>query len=175
MRYKNLLLSLVFFIAKPAFAWLHINELKPHLAVSPEHPTVTFYWNGDSPELDEKDAVLDGKFSEASDAELMEALLKAAMDKWNDVETAYINMVVQQNASVEINPDDETFSIVVADQVSKAVAASAQPSFLTQDPNPSDLEKNPHIIHDCDISVSTAKVSAQSLLRTLVHELGHCL
>ena len=175
MPYKNILLILVFSLAQPAFAWVHISQLKPHLAVSPNAPTVTFYWNGDAPELELKGEVLEGKYSGSSNAELMAALLEAALGKWNDVETAYVKLLVETNSSVQLDENDEVFSIVVAEQDSKTTAAAALPSFISQDPDPSANEANPHIIHDCDISVSNAKVAAKTLLHTLVHELGHCL
>lgn len=162
-------------LAPSIFAWVHISELKPRLPVSPSQPNIIFHWNGDAPELDDKDEVFAGKYSQASNSELMEALLDAAVATWNAVETTYIKMQITTDSSAQMDENDEIFSIVVAEQESVAVAAAAQPSFISQDPNPSANESNPHIIHDCDISVSTAKVSAKSLLRTLVHELGHCL
>ncbi len=163
------------FTSLPAWGFVHIHQLKPHLDVSPAQPLISFFWNGAAPKLDAKDGVFDGAFSEASDRDLMELLLKEAVRIWTDVPTAYIEMEIVEKADVELDPDDETFSIVVEKQKSVAVAAASLPSFLSQDPDPSDVEKNPHLIHDCDISVSDSTVEAKSLLHTLVHELGHCL
>jgi hypothetical protein len=136
---------------------------------------MTFLWNGDAPELTDKSEVLDGSFANSSDQDLMAALLTRAMNTWNNVPTAYVILNMQQDASAHINEYDETFSIVVESQDSQAVAAAALPSFTTDDPDPTPLENDSKIIHDCDISVSDSSVSARSLLRTLVHELGHCL
>jgi hypothetical protein len=173
MRYK--LALAVFFVSSPALAFVHISQLKPRLPVNPNNPTVTFLWNGDAPELTEKEDVLDGSFADSSDQDLMAALLTRAMNTWNSVPTAYVVLNLQQDASAHIDENDETFSIVVEAQDSQAVAAAALPSFMTRDPDPTALESDPHVIHDCDISVSNSSVSAKSLLRTLVHELGHCL
>ena len=173
MRYKGL--WVLFFLSSQASAFVHISQLKPRLPVSPESPSLTFYWNGDSPRLTEKDRVLDGVFAGASDFDLMEALLQAAVNQWNNVPTAYIELEVAFDATAELDADDESFSIVVEEQDSQAVAAAALPSFTSDDPDPSAVERNPHIIHDCDITVSNSSVSAKSLFRTLVHELGHCL
>jgi hypothetical protein len=173
MRYKTLLA--LYFVSSPALAFVHISQLKPRLPVNPSSPTVTFLWNGDAPELTEKEDVLDGSFADSSDQDLMAALLTRAMNTWNSVPTAYVVLNLQQDASAHIDENDETFSIVVEAQDSEAVAAAALPSFMTRDPDPTALESDPHVIHDCDISVSNSSVSAKSLLRTLVHELGHCL
>ncbi len=158
-----------------AEAFVHISQIKPHLNVSPENPSITFYWNGDAPDLSEKEQVLDGTFADASNSDLMAALLAKAVNTWSSVPTTYLKLKVAMDASANLDENDEVFSIVVEAQDSKAVAAAALPSFISNDPDPSDLERNPHIIHDCDISVSDSSVSAKSLLRTLVHELGHCL
>ncbi|WP_141733596.1 matrixin family metalloprotease [Oligoflexus tunisiensis] len=173
MHYKAVLWLALF--SQPAFSFVHISQLKPRLPVSPQNPTLTFVWNGDAPELTEKGEVLDGNFADSSDQDLMAALLTTAMNTWTNVPTAYIILILDQNNAAHIDEHDETFSIVVESQESEAVAAAALPSFITTDPDPSDTENNTHIIHDCDISVSSSSVSAKSLLRTLVHELGHCL
>lgn len=158
-----------------ALGFVHISQLKPRLPVSPDAPTVTFLWNGDAPNLTEKEEVLDGAFADSSDQDLMAALLTRAMNTWNSVPTAYVNLNSIQDASAHIDENDETFSIVVEEQESQAVAAAALPSFISSDPEPSDRERDTHIIHDCDISVSSSSVAAKALLRTLIHELGHCL
>jgi hypothetical protein len=173
MRYK--LLLLLGLGSSPALGFVHISQLKPRLPVSPDSPTITFLWNGDAPELTEKDEVLEGSFANASDQDLMAALLTRAMNTWNNVPTAYVILVMEQDATAHIDENDETFSIVVESQESEAVAAAALPSFMTSDPEPSGLENDPKMIHDCDISISDSSVPAKSLLRTLVHELGHCL
>ncbi|MDQ3232472.1 MAG: matrixin family metalloprotease [Pseudobdellovibrionaceae bacterium] len=173
MRCKLILILL--FSSTPALSFVHISQLKPRLPVSPDQPTVTFLWNGDAPNLTEKEDVLDGSFADSSDQDLMAALLTTAMNTWNNVPTAYVVLNSQQNHAAHIDENDEIFAIVVEEQDSQAVAAAALPSFMTSDPEATDSEKNPHIIHDCDISVSSSSVSAKGLLRTLVHELGHCL
>jgi hypothetical protein len=173
MRYEILLL--LGLGSTPALAFVHISQLKPRLPISPESPSVTFLWNGDAPELTEKEKVLDGAFADSSDQDLMAALLTRAMNTWSNVPTAYVILNMEQDASARVDENDETFSIVVEEQDSHAVAAAALPSFMTSDPDPTALENDPKVIHDCDISISNSSVSAKSLLRTLVHELGHCL
>jgi hypothetical protein len=173
MRYKGL--CCLFFFSSQALAFVHISQLKPRLPVSPESPSMIFYWNGDSPRLTEKDEVLDGVFAGASDFDLMEALLQAAVNQWNNVPTAYIELDIGFDDTAKLDADDEKFSIVVEEQDSQAVAAAALPSFTSDDPEASAAERDPEIIHDCDITVSNSSVSAKALYRTLVHELGHCL
>lgn len=173
MRFKVLIVALL--SSSKALAFVHISQLKPRLPISPEQPTITFYWNGDAPSLSDKEAVLEGTMADASDQDVMAALLARAMNTWSNVPTAYVILKVQENAAAHLDENDEVFSIVVDEQESKAVAAAALPNFISRDPEPSENERNPHLIHDCDITVSSTKVSAKSLLRTLVHELGHCL
>lgn len=162
-------------ISTQASAFVHISQLKPRLPVSPEQPQITFLWNGDAPPLTEKDGVADGAFAESDDVQLMEALLHIAVNTWTNVPTAYVVLEVERDPSVHIDQNDEIFAIVVEPQDSEAVAAAALPTFITNDPHPSPTERNEHIISDCDITVSDRGVAAKTLLRTLVHELGHCL
>ncbi|MBC7531805.1 MAG: matrixin family metalloprotease [Oligoflexus sp.] len=158
-----------------ASAFVHISSVKPHLPVSPEHPRITFQWNGDAPKLSEKEKVFDGLYAESSDAELMLALLNAAVGKWNDVESAYLFFDVVVNAGVVKDDEDEIYAIVVEGQDSQTVAAASLPMFVSAHPGDSLNKKSGKIIFDCDISVSSHKVPAKELLRTLVHELGHCV
>lgn len=162
-------------MAAPAFAFVHINQVKPHLPVSPENPTVVFQWNGDSPSLSDKGDVLDGAYGNATDSELMEALLRTAMSKWNSVESSYLNFELEINPGVVIDSEDEIYAIVVENQESKSVAAAALPNFISSEKGDSPNKQSGRIIFDCDISVGTSKVSAKSLLNTLTHELGHCV
>ena len=158
-----------------AQGFVHINSVKPHLPVSPESPTVTFQWNGDSPTLSDKGEVFDGLYASLPDAELMEALLRSAMDKWNSVETSYLSLELVVNAGVVIESEDEIYAIVVETQDSKSVAATAMPTFVSEDKGEAPHKQSGRIIFDCDISISSAKVSAKSLLNTIIHELGHCV
>lgn len=158
-----------------ALAFVHIHQLKPRLPVSPDNPVVDFLWNGEAPELSDKEEVFEGSLADASDRDIMEALLNEAVSTWNRVETSYIELRVAENSGARLDEEDEDFAIVVDEQQSKAVAAAATPNFISRDSDPSPNEENEHIIHDCDIAVADTKVKAKSLLRTLVHELGHCL
>ncbi len=96
-----------------ASAFVHIHQLKPHLAISPSNPTVDFLWNGEAPELSEKDGVFEGAFADASDEDLMEALLSEAVNAWNRVETAYVELQVSENTGATLDENDEDFAIVV--------------------------------------------------------------
>lgn len=176
MNFRIFVLSLGWlFLSAPSFAFVHISALKPRLPVSPASPVLTFYWNGDSPPLQKKEELFDGAFADSSDQEMLEAILNLAVNTWNAVPTAYIELKVELSANAIVDENDETFSIVVDAQDSELVAAASLPSFLSNDPNPSERERDPHIIHDCDIALGTHSVSAKSLLKTIVHELGHCL
>lgn len=179
MTYKSrsawLFAACLFFGAPEAWAFVHISPLKPHLPVSPEQPTIRFQWNGDAPQLAKKNEVFGGLYANSSDYELMAALLDAAVAKWNDVESAYLFFEVVVNPGVVKDSEDEIYAIVVENQESQSVAAAALPMFVSEHPGDSPNKKSGRIIFDCDISVSTSKVEAQTLLHTLVHELGHCV
>lgn len=177
MTFKSLLGILLPFalFSESLFAFVHISAVKPHLPVSPEHPNIIFQWNGDAPSLSKKAEVFDGIYADASDDELMEALLQEAVAKWNNVESAYLNFEVVVNPGVVKDDEDEIYAIVVESQDSISVAAAALPVFAAKGDSPSGNKKSGRIIYDCDISVSSSGVDAQELLRTLVHELGHCV
>ncbi|MBC7660010.1 MAG: matrixin family metalloprotease [Chitinophagaceae bacterium] len=178
MNFRSLAIGLILSLVlgpQSLKAFVHISPSKPHLPVSPNNPTITFQWNGSAPVLSDKGDVFDGIYADSSDTELMEVLLKAAMGKWNEVESAYLNFEVVLNKNAVTNSEDEIYAIVVEDQDSQTVAAAALPSFQSSNPDDSPLKKNGHIIYDCDISVSTNAVSAKYLLKTLTHELGHCV
>jgi hypothetical protein len=168
------LLSFALF-ASNAWAFVHINVVKPHLPVSPDNPTIRFQWNGEAPTLSNKREILDGAYALASDSALMEALLQEAMGKWNSVETSYLNFEFDVNGAAVIDAEDEVYAIVVEKQESKAVAAAALPNFSSKDKGDSPNKRSGRIIFDCDISISSSKVSAKSLLNTITHELGHCV
>ncbi len=161
--------------SEPLYAFVHISPLKPHLPVSREHPTITFQWNGDAPSLSDKAEVLNGAYADASDTALMGALLNEAVKRWNDVESSYLNFEVVVTPGVVKDQEDEIYAIVVENQDSQAVAAAALPIFVSDHPNASPNKKSGRIIFDCDISVSSSGVGAKSLLKTLIHEMGHCL
>jgi hypothetical protein len=157
--------------ASDSLAFVHISQRKPRLPVSPALPTVTFYWDGDSPVLRDKEDVMDGIFAEASDRQLMEVLLVKAMNTWNAVDTSYLDFQLQVDPDVPMSNDDGIFAIRIENQESKSVAAAAQPNFDDEGRD----GRNGKTIFDCDISISRSKVSAKDLLRTLTHELGHCV
>ena len=56
--------------------------------------------------------------------------------------------------------------IVIEKNTDKSTAAFASPRT---DPN------DPLVINDCDISISNTSTSAAGLLKTITHELGHCV
>jgi hypothetical protein len=170
----GILLPLVF-LSEPLLAFVHISGAKPHLPVSPEQPNITFQWNGDAPSLSHKDEVFEGIYANASDSELMEALLQEAANTWNRVESAYLNFEIVANPGVVKDEEDEIYAIVVESQDSISVAAAALPVFAARGESPSGYKKSGRIIYDCDISVSSSGVDAKELLRTLVHEMGHCV
>lgn len=171
----TLLASSLFAASGTAYGFVHINAVKPHLPVSPDNPRVVFQWNGDAPTLSDKDEVLDGQYASATDAELMAVLLQTAMDKWTSVETSYLRFELEVNPGVVIESEDEIYAIVVETQDSKSVAAAALPNFVSGDKGDSPNKQSGRIIFDCDISISSSKVSAKSLLNTITHELGHCV
>lgn len=132
------------------------------LPVNPQSPTVVFRLNSQGPELDKKDEFMGGIYASLSDAELYPILVQEAMDRWNQIDGSYVQLEYAMDDAAALDPEDQVFSIVEG-SLEATAAASANP--VVED----------GIINDCDIKISSRKVSAKSLAYTLMHELGHCL
>lgn len=136
---------------------------KATLDVNEDNPEINIYWNGSSVSLKDKGKIEGGKWEDLSNDELMEEILRLAVKKWNEVPGSYLKFNLLIDGSLDTDPDDNLHTIVVADETNLTTAASALPMIEDK------------IIRDCDISISKKSVSAKTLARTLIHELGHCV
>ena len=172
---KYILLVLMFFSSN-SYAWVHISKLKPKLPANDSTESVVFYWSGVAPSITSKGEILDGAYEFAPDADIMYQILLEAVGKWNDVESSYLNMVVDIDSSVVTDNTDGVNTIVVESVSSSSIAAYAVPQFLnvSDDVDLAEFEDE-SVIHDCDIVVGDSSVTAKNLLYTLIHEIGHCV
>lgn len=143
-----------------------LSNQKATLPVSVDAPTITFQWDGSYPEIDNKDEVEGGAYASLDDEAFMLQLLTLAVDRWNDVRGSYLRLAVQKaQSTVAMDPEDKIFTIVVESSDNQSSAAYAAPQ----------LDDEGTTIIDCDINVADKKTGAPELLRTLTHELGHCI
>lgn len=150
--------------------WLNgfvlLSSDKATLPVTMEQPGITFRWDGKAPTIKEKDKYHNGEFSSLDDQAFMTRLLADAMDIWNNVPGAFIQLSVQlSETAVVADREDKTFSIIVAESSNASSAAFAQPYIID----------GTSIISDCDITIADRETEAKNLAYTIVHELGHCL
>lgn len=152
-----------------ALSFVHLGPKKPRLDVTPEAPTAAFVWDGSVPKnISEKEKILGGTLAEATNEEVMEAILNEAVQTWNKVPGSYIELT-WTFGSASLDPEDRQHSIRVAEEKNASVAAYAKPM------TPTDEEYDGSVITDCDISIGDFEVKASSLLTTVTHEIGHCL
>jgi len=134
------------------------------LASSPEAPVVNFVWSGEAPAISEKGAFQGGIWSGLDDAAFMEQLLILAFEQWNDVPGSFLELTMTRGTP-DIDDEDRVHAIVVRKSANQSTAAYAAPNV------PDDEDT----IIDCDIVISDRKTEAQALMRTIVHEIGHCV
>ncbi|MGE0172390.1 MAG: matrixin family metalloprotease [Oligoflexales bacterium] len=132
------------------------------LPVDPSQPAITFGLHPDMPKIKNKAEYKNGTYADLSDEEFWLMLVNMAMQPWNDVEGAYVEMNAEIDANARLDSEDRLFSIVT-DSTVATVAASAMPN----------VEEGQ--ISDCDIQVGSRSVEAGQLAFTLMHEMGHCL
>jgi hypothetical protein len=135
---------------------------KARLPVTRGEPRITFLVGYDHPRIVDKDEFLDGMYEDLDDEEFWFALIREAMNRWNDVPGAYVELVAEPDNAAAIDDLDHVFSITIGDLHATAAAAAM----------PTVEEKT---IVDCDILVKDTKTKAKTLAYTLMHELGHCL
>lgn len=134
------------------------------LPVSPDAPTLSFIWDGQSPGLKDKGDYQGGIYEGLQDEQVMAALIQDAMNLWNNVYGSYLIMQLEGiSAAAQLDRDDQLFSIVVLNESNQSSAASASPVVE---------EKQ---ITDCDIKIASRSTSVSSLAFTIAHELGHCV
>ena len=143
------------------------GPMEAKLDVSQKNPEVTFIWNGDAPDLKNIITQSDQEFHDLSSEEITAGLILQAMDIWNQVPGAYIQLKLgDPNPKQDLNARDGVHAIVLQESDSALAAAYALPI----------MSKDGSTIADCDIALSPkTPASLDTLLSTITHELGHCL
>ncbi|MCX6106685.1 MAG: matrixin family metalloprotease [Proteobacteria bacterium] len=160
---------LLFFMSQKASAFVFISSSQAKLNL-PVDGKVTFFWTGDAPPISGKKTYLDGKYSDATDQQLMEVLLLDAASKWNEVPGVAYNLQIEKLAGEStLDSSDGVNRIIVSDLGSASTAATAYPEIKSFE------NSDKKYISDCDISVKESAASAGSLAETITHEIGHCL
>ena len=150
-------------LASHAFSFTLVSgKSESKLDASPSSPTIIFHVSPTPPEFSSKDKFMDGRYSDASDTEVWDAILKEAMKTWNEIPEAYIEIDFTYDDNANLDSEDYIHSIVRS-STSLSSSAFAKPMFENS------------VIYDCDIAMSTRSSSAEDLAYTLLHELGHCL
>jgi hypothetical protein len=158
-----LILLFTFLMTTDASAFVLLSGPKEaRLPVNEENPRLVFELSMDPPTIEKKDEFMDGAYADLSDQDYWLMLVQLAMQPWNNVADAYIELDVTFSDQATLNSEDRVFSIVTG-KTNLSSAAFAAPSVE---------EKS---IVDCDINVSDRETSAKSLAFTLMHEVGHCL
>lgn len=146
-----------------------LGKHKSILPATPAAPTVEFIYdpNGEVPPMSKKDELMEGQYAKLTDAQLLPILLQHAMDQWNTIRGSYLRMTMVPSTGTPQRDRTDRLNVILAERSSNASTAA----FATPETNPD----NPDQIYDCDISISLNATSANSLLETITHELGHCV
>lgn len=161
---NSLLLLNLFCLATPSYAFVLLSgPAEATLPATESAPTVAFQWDGNSPPLTDIDEVLGGRWKGLSDHDVMEQALLFALNVWSEVPGSFLKLSLQTSPSVELDPEDRVNAIVVKQDKNLTTSAYAVPTV--------DDGK----IVDCDISISDKSHNLNSLVYTLIHELGHCV
>lgn len=161
---KSFLCLTFFFSLMPrakAFVLLS-GPAEARLNVSEAVPEVNFILSPNPPTIKDKDEFAGGQYQDLDDAAFWFVLVEEAMQKWNDVNGAFITLSVSFSDEARLDVEDGLHSIV-ASPTNYTSSAYAKPQVLGS------------VIEDCDIAVSERGSSAKSLAYTILHELGHCL
>lgn len=162
-------LTLFFQYSPPGFGYVLLSARKATLPITQASPNLNFVWDGQSPEIKEKEKFAGGIYANLDDDAFMEQLLTFSLNAWNEVPGAFVNLTFQKSndpSSVTLDSDDGQFSIITDSSTNLSTAAFAKPFVDPEDPE---------TIMDCDISIADHSTTAQSLAYTIIHELGHCL
>lgn len=158
-----LMLLFILLGATDASAFVLLSGPKEaRLDVSEENPRLVFELSMDPPSIEKKDEFMDGAYADLSDQDFWLMLVQLAMQPWNNIADAYIELDVTFSDQATLSNEDRVFSIVVG-KTNLSSSAFAAPAVEGE------------TIIDCDINVSDRGSSATSLAFTLMHEIGHCL
>lgn len=159
---------LFFFNSSVVYGFALIDaSSKATLNVSREFPSAAFNWDGNFPGLieveDVPELLREGEsFDNLGYQELFRRAIELAMQQWNLVEGSFLNLTLNVDPSVQPKSSPNLHTITTAENSNQSTAAFASPVI-----------EGGYIVN-CDISISNRKVKLKSLIKTLVHELGHC-
>lgn len=161
---KIFLLTLALLIPQSLEAFVLLSGTdEATLDVTVDTPTISFHWNGSSPNIKDKDKYSVQDISGLTNDEAFQAIIQDSLDVWNNIPASYINLSFEVDDNATIDPEDRIHSMIVEKVKNKSSAAFALP-----------IVEEKKII-DCDITISDTSVSAKSLAFTVAHEVGHCL
>ena len=126
-------------------------------------PTISLLWDGQAPVIQAKEKFSDGTYASASDAQIMEQILKKAAATWSNIPGSFIKFTVSTNSAAVEDSTDKKYSVVLKSLGSASEAGAALPIVIDG------------VIDDCDIALPPSSIDANDLLHTLIHEFGHCL
>ncbi|MEN9824694.1 MAG: Matrixin [Pseudomonadota bacterium] len=134
--------------------------------VSAENSKVYFRISGSAPAFKNKERFLDGKYANTDDSNFFKAVVMEAMQKWNEVEDSFVELVLAAAEGPGANPSDNINNIAIGSG-SWSDAGSALPVS-------GKTEADAQFIVDCDITLDE-DTNPETFSRTVLHELGHCL
>ncbi len=135
---------------------------KAKLVLAEGQTSIPFVLSTTPPTITDFAKYSDGLFAGMDEKDAFLVLVQLAMQQWNQVAGANIQLSVEFSDEARLDSEDRVHSIVVGD-MSLSSAAYANPHNEGSE------------IYDCDIAVSKRGSTAASLAYTLTHELGHCL
>ena len=143
---------------------LLFGSLEARLPVTLDDPEAEFFWDGKAPNIEPMEDVFRGKSNKA----IMRMLLERSLKQWSDIPGSFVKLKLSgvKGKVRKAKPNDKLHSITMKSSLGDTVAALAFPTV-----NPS----NPSEIYDCDVVISSRRVSSDELHTTLAHEIGHCV
>ena len=89
---------------------------KARLGVTASEPEVTFYWDGNSPQLTDLDELQNGIWSNLSDQEATQEIILLAASTWSRVPGSYIQIKILMDNSITADSSDYKHSISLKNQ-----------------------------------------------------------
>ena len=134
--------------------------------VSADSPRVYFHISGDVPAFKSKEKFLDGKYAGLDDKGFFKAIVQDSLQRWTDVEDAYIELALAAEEGPGANEEDKINNISFASG-SWSDAGSAMVKT-------GETEEDSRYIIDCDISLDS-DTNPETLAFTVLHDIGHCM
>ena len=100
-------------LSQTGWGFVLLSSKKSTLPATPLNPEVVFVWDGNAPEIKDKDKFLDGQYANLSDKELMKVLLQFSLERWSNVRGAYVRLKLDTDhaSTAKRSTDDKINSI----------------------------------------------------------------